>query len=209
MLSSSWFTTLRERSLEDSTHRLRKSFGSKTFMFSWFYNFSFICMNQLLGLSIQLCKNWDFYLFANMYFIINFMDTLSFLGRVSIDVTKHHDQKYKVTEKRVFHVEEGQDRNSSRGGTWTRSWWSHGGMLYGLLHMACSVSFLIEPRTTSLGITPPTMDWTLLHPSLTKKMPYICIFWTHFLNWRSLLSVNSTLFQVDTKLPAYLPQVFS
>lgn len=45
------------------------------------------------------------------------MDTLSFLGRVSIDVTKGHDQKYKVSEKRVAHIEEGQDRNSDRGGT--------------------------------------------------------------------------------------------
>lgn len=51
-----------------------------------------------------------------MYFIINFMDTLSVLGRVSIDVTKHHDQKYKVTENRVVHIEEAQDRNSNRGG---------------------------------------------------------------------------------------------
>lgn len=52
-----------------------------------------------------------------MYFIINFMDTLSVLGRVSIDVTKHHDQKYKVTENTVVHIEEGLDRNSNRGGT--------------------------------------------------------------------------------------------
>lgn len=50
-----------------------------------------------------------------MYFIINFMDTLSVLGRVSVDVTKHHDQKYKVTENRVVHIEEAQDRNSNRG----------------------------------------------------------------------------------------------
>lgn len=39
-----------------------------------------------------------------MYIVlVNSMDTPSILGRVSIDVTKHHDQKlWQVTEKRIF-----------------------------------------------------------------------------------------------------------
>ena len=38
--------------------------------------------------------------------------------------------------------------------------------------LACSACFLIEPRTTSLGMAPPTMGWALPHQSLIKKMPY-------------------------------------
>jgi hypothetical protein len=42
-------------------------------------------------------------------------------------------------------------------------------LLIGLIHMACSDFFLIEPRTTSLGMVPPTVDWVFPHWSLTKK----------------------------------------
>jgi hypothetical protein len=46
-----------------------------------------------------------------------------------------------------------------------------GGMLLnGLLLMACS-TFLTEPRITSPGMAPPTMDWALPHWSLIEKMP--------------------------------------
>ena len=39
----------------------------------------------------------------------------------------------------------------------------HGGVLLtGLLLMAYSACFLTEPRTTSTGIAPPTMDWDLI-----------------------------------------------
>ena len=41
-------------------------------------------------------------------------------------------------------------------------------LLTGLLPMACSASFLIEPRTTSPGMVPP-MSWALPYLSLTKK----------------------------------------
>jgi hypothetical protein len=38
--------------------------------------------------------------------------------------------------------------------------------------LACSACFLIEPRTTSPGMAPPTMGSALPHRSLLKKMLY-------------------------------------
>jgi hypothetical protein len=55
-------------------------------------------------------------------------------------------------------------------------------LLTGLLSMACLVCFLLEPRTTSPGVAPPTVSWTIPHQSLIKKMPYRGILWRHFLN---------------------------
>jgi hypothetical protein len=71
--------------------------------------------------------------------------------------------KKQVGEERVYSAytstitKGSQDWNSSR--SWSRSWWrSHGGMLLtGLLPLACSACFLIEPKTTSPGMAPPTM----------------------------------------------------
>jgi hypothetical protein len=73
--------------------------------------------------------------------------------------------KNQVVEERVysaytstllFFTKGSQDWNSSRSGS--RSWCrGHGGMLLtGLLPLPCSVCFLIEPRTTSPGMVPPT-----------------------------------------------------
>jgi hypothetical protein len=61
----------------------------------------------------------------------------------------------------------------------------HGRVLFpGLLPMAWSVYFLIEPGTTSPGIAPPIMGWALFHWSLIEKMLYSSIScWRHFLNW--------------------------
>ena len=99
----------------------------------------------------------------------------------------------------LFITERSQDLNSSRSGS--RSWCrGHGGMLLtGLLPLACSAYFLIEPRL-------PAQKWH--HPqgdlpswSLIEKMPYSWILWRHFLNWSSsFLCDNSSLCQVDTKL---------
>jgi hypothetical protein len=60
------------------------------------------------------------------------------------------------TSTLLFITKGSQDRNSSRSGS--RSWCrGHGGMLLtGLLPLACSACFLIEPRTTSPGMAPPT-----------------------------------------------------
>jgi hypothetical protein len=59
------------------------------------------------------------------------------------------------------------------------------GAAYCLLPMACSTCFLIEPRTTCPGMSPPTMGWALLHQSLIKKMFYKLAYspiLRHFLN---------------------------
>ena len=54
----------------------------------------------------------------------------------------------------------------------------------GLLLMACSACFLIEPRTTSPGMAPLT--WLSLLTPITKKVPYrlayVQILWRHFLS---------------------------
>jgi hypothetical protein len=71
-----------------------------------------------------------------------------------------------------------QDRNSNRTGPVGRSWCrGHGGVL---LTVACSACFLIEPKTISPGMAPPTMGWELHHWSLIDKMLYSLILWRHF-----------------------------
>ena len=71
---------------------------------------------------------------------------------------------------------------------------------YYLFSMASWVCFLIETKTTSPEMAPPTMSWALPHQSLIKIMPYSQILWKHFLNWVSLLSDNSSLCQLDVRL---------
>jgi hypothetical protein len=44
-------------------------------------------------------------------------------------------------------------------------------LLTGLLPMAYSACFLIEPRTTRSGMAPDTMGWVLPHQPLIKKIP--------------------------------------
>jgi hypothetical protein len=98
----------------------------------------------------------------------------------------------------LFITERSQDWNLSRSGS--RSWCrGHGGMFFtGLLPLACSACFLIEPRL-------PAQRWYHLQGdlptwSLIEKMPYSWISWRHFPNWSSFLCDNSSLCQVDTKL---------
>jgi hypothetical protein len=57
-----------------------------------------------------------------------------------------------------FTIKHREDRNSSRAGTWREKLIrGHGGMLLtGLLSMACSACFLIEPRTTISEMAPLT-----------------------------------------------------
>jgi hypothetical protein len=90
----------------------------------------------------------------------------------------------------LFITKGSQDWNSSRSGS--RSWCrGHGGMFFtGLPHLACSACSLIEPKTTSPEMVPPTKG---LSPwSLIEKMPYSWISWRHFLKWSSFLCDNSS-----------------
>jgi hypothetical protein len=91
------------------------------------------------------------------------------------------------TSTLLFITKGSQDWNSSRTGS--RSWCrGHGRMLLtGLFPLACSACSLIEPKTTSSGMTPPTIG----PPSLITnwEMPYSWISWRHFLKGGSFLSV--------------------
>jgi hypothetical protein len=81
-------------------------------------------------------------------------------------------------------------------GPGVRSWYrDHGGVLLtGLLPLACSVHFLIEPGTISPGMAPLTMDLAL---PMIKKIPYSWTSWRHFLKWSSFPSGDSRLFQIN------------
>jgi hypothetical protein len=83
----------------------------------------------------------------------------------------------------------------------SRSWCrSHGGVvLTGLLPLPCSAYFLLEPRTTSPEMAPPTMGWALSAWSVIEKMPYSWISWRQFLKEGSFLWDSSNLCQVDTQ----------
>jgi len=85
----------------------------------------------------------------------------------------------------LFITKGSQDWNSHRSGS--RSWCrGHGGMLLtGLLPLACSACFLIEPRTTSPGMAPLTMGWVLPPWPLVEKMSFTWVSWRHFHNWDS------------------------
>jgi hypothetical protein len=131
--------------------------------------------------------------------------------------TNHHNDQKQLGENRIWvtYLEPllnwGMSRKSrmlpylSRVASWRqelvqRPWRV---LLTGLLLMTCSAYFHIEPRTTSSGMVPPTMDWAH-HQSFTKTIPYRPVYslvlWRHFLNWGSLLSDGCTLCQVDIKL---------
>ena len=72
------------------------------------------------------------------------------------------------TSSLLFITKGGQDWNSSRSGY--RSWFrGHERMLLtGLLLLACSSCSLIEPKITSPGMAPPTMDPLLFDHQLRK-----------------------------------------
>jgi hypothetical protein len=78
-------------------------------------------------------------------------------------------------------------------------------LLTGVLPLACSACSLIEPRTTSPGMAPPTME-----------MSYSCISWRRFLKGGSFLCDNSNLcyrlfpqllFMTSSVLAFHLPLV--
>ena len=68
-------------------------------------------------------------------------------------------------------------------------------LLTSLLLMTWSACFLIDPRTTSLGVALPTMGWALPHESF-KNMPY----WLTYSLIKAPSSDDSSLCQVGIKL---------
>lgn len=124
---------------------------------SWFHNILTLSINKKLRqkpfiMLILLILVWDI-----------------------ISVTKHHDQN-KFGRKGLIcltvscnHLDE--VRTVTHKGTQRQEWCRiHGGMLFtDLLSLACSVSFLIESRTTSAGAVPLTIDWTLSHQSPSTR----------------------------------------
>lgn len=84
----------------------------------------------------------------------------SVLVRISIAVMKQHDQK-QLGEKRVYlYTSISQFIPEGRQELMRRPWRV---LLTGLLLMAYSAWFLIEPRTSSPGMAPPTVSWALSH----------------------------------------------
>jgi hypothetical protein len=126
--------------------------------------------------------------------LLPFQESLKtyFVRTVAVAMMNHRDQKQVGEEKvylahtstSLFIIEGSQHKNSHRVGTWklelieSSAYW----LLTGLLLVACSACFLIEPRTTSPGMAPPTMGWALPHQTLIMKMPTSWILRRHFLN---------------------------
>ena len=89
-------------------------------------------------------------------------------------MTKKQSEEERVysayTSTLLFIIKGSQDRNSHRAGTWRQELMQRPGrvLLTGLLPLACSACFLIEPRTTSPGMALPTMGPPTLDHSLRK-----------------------------------------
>lgn len=61
------------------------------------------------------------------------------------------------------------NRNSSREGCT-----HHKGMLLSVSHsLTCSTSFLLQPRTTCLGMVPPTVDWNTSIKTVSQPQPQV------------------------------------
>ena len=106
------------------------------------------------------------------------------LGRVSVATVKYYDQKASLGGKSLFslhfHIKVHHPRKSglklkqskNRRQELTQRLWRK-------LLLACSARLFIKQRTTTPGMVPPTMCWTLPHQSLIKKKkePYSRILW--------------------------------
>jgi len=89
-------------------------------------------------------------------------------------------------------------RQELRGWSWCRG---HGGVLLtGLIPLAWSACFLIESRSTSPEMTPPTMGCAFPPWSVIEKTLYSWISWRHFLKEGIFLCDNSNLCQDDTQI---------
>lgn len=74
--------------------------------------------------------------------------------------------------------------------------------------MACLACLLTDSSTNSPGMASPTVGCNLFHQSLTKKMPYSCILWKHFLSGGFLFSYTLNFYQIGIKLARILPQTY-
>jgi hypothetical protein len=114
-----------------------------------------------------------YHLSSNIFSDLNYASCFDhpncILVRVTIAMMEHHDQK-QVVEERVCLAytstsqsitERSQDRNSSRTETWRQELIQRPWM--GAVYSTC---FLIESRTTSAGIAPPSVGWSFPHKSL-------------------------------------------
>jgi hypothetical protein len=104
----------------------------------------------------------------------------------------------------LFITKGSQDWNSSRSGS--KSWFrDHGGMFFtGLPHLACSVCSLIEPKTTSPEMVPPTRS---LSPLITNWENALQLDLMEAFPQLKLLSLwQLQLCQVDTKLASTVPK---
>lgn len=70
--------------------------------------------------------------------------------------------------------------------------------------MTCSACFLIQPRTTYLGMAPPTVGWALSCQCLTRKLPHKLAqrptWWKRVFKWGFLFPDDPGLYQVDKTL---------
>jgi hypothetical protein len=74
----------------------------------------------------------------------------------------------------------------------------------GLLPLACSACFLIEPKTTSPTMAPPTICWALPPWSLIEKMPYSWISWRHFLREAPFSVITPACLKLIHKISQYI-----
>ena len=122
------------------------------------------------------------------------------LFSLHFQIIVHHWRRWGQEPKQGRNLEAGADAEALEG------------TVYSLLPLACSVCFLIEPRTISTRVAPPTESWACLHWSLIEKMPCSWLSWRHFFNWGSFLADDSSFCQVDTqnqqyRLPSFLRHI--
>lgn len=105
-----------------------------------------------------------------------------------------------------YYMKGSQGRNSRQkfgNRNWSRS--HRATVLIGLILLACPVCFLIAHWTIHPWVAPSTMSWALPHQYCPKNCPLVCS-QKHlvevFLNWGFLFTNDSSLCQVEIKLPS-------
>jgi hypothetical protein len=94
----------------------------------------------------------------------------NFLIRASIPVIKHHD--YKQRKGFIVHPKKlGQELKQGRNLEAGTEAEAMEGPAYWLVSMACSACFLIEPRTTGLGVAPPTIRPSHINQNVPQVYP--------------------------------------